>query len=113
MVRFFTFIFFMASMHLNLNATDVESSSIYITCPSNKWLTCEDELWDLSIYGEPIVTADDPYTIDGPYEEWHLNDCNVGHITRDWTITDYWGKKHYCHQKLKIKSTSFAHQIKS
>jgi hypothetical protein len=69
------------------------SPVFHIECPPDVTVNCNDELWDLSIYGNAVV-----YGYNGPEPagppistEYHLNSCDVGTIVRTWVAYDYFG----------------------
>ncbi len=61
-----------------------------IFCPDDVYADCDDELWDLSIYGNAYY-KDYHGTHDAgePVVKYYLNQCNTGHITRTWTVHSY------------------------
>lgn len=110
MVRLFTILSILFTS-LGLVANDNTPESLYVDCPNDVWLNCGDEIWDLSIYGEPHVTSTHPYTVEGPVIQNHLNDCGAGHILRSWTIHDHYGNTRYCSQQIKLRPGSSNVQI--
>jgi len=83
-----------------------EEAIFAIYCPDDVYLTCEDELWDLSIYGDAYVqTYNGTQSAGNPVETWALNNCDVGHIYRTWTVEDYQWNTHTCTQVIFVSST--------
>ena len=61
--------------------------SFSIHCPGNVWVTCEDEIWDLSQYGNAYYhDYDGDHDAGEPEVDYDLNMCDVGTITRTWTV---------------------------
>ena len=81
------------------------SYGFHIECPSDVTVNCDDELWDLSIYGTAYVygygspvPASNP-----PYVSHFLNNCGTGYITRTWTAYDYSNNPHSCTQHIYVQ----------
>ncbi len=88
-----------------LKAND-EEVSFYIVCPADQWVTCEDEIWDLSIYGNAYYhDYSGDHDAGEPVNSWNLNSCNVGYIYRTWTVEDYNWNQHSCTQVIHVQST--------
>ncbi len=85
---------------LELNASE---SLFHIECPPDVTVGCEEELWDLSIYGNAYVFGyGNPVPADPPYVHYNLNSCNVGHIIRTWSAADYGGNIYTCSQVITV-----------
>jgi len=83
-----------------------EEAIFAIYCPDDVYADCEDELWDLSIYGDAYVqTYNGTQSAGDPVETWALNNCDVGHIYRTWTVEDYQWNQHTCTQVIFVSST--------
>jgi len=83
-----------------LNATD-EAFTLY--CPDNVTVSCEDEIWDLSIYGNASYYYGGTYHDAGtPSVSYNLNSCNTGYIVRTWSVEDYNWVVHTCSQVITV-----------
>jgi hypothetical protein len=77
----------------------------HIECPLDITVDCNDELWDLSIYGKAYIYGyGDTIPAGDPVENYYLNSCNVGSITRTWTVSDYAGNDYTCKQTITVIS---------
>ena len=74
-------------------------------CPPDVYVDCDDELWDLSIYGNATY-KDYSGTHDAgePYVKYYLNSCNIGYITRSWSIRLY-GVDYSCYQTIHVSGS--------
>lgn len=93
------------------NALTVQSlfaSSIAgLICPPDTTVDCDADIWDLSGYGDAILkTYTDTLDPGDPEVEYHLNDCNIGVITRTWSAYDPYGHYHTCTQTITVSGTS-------
>lgn len=74
-------------------------------CPDDVTVSCTDELWDLSIYGNATYHDYTGWHDAGyPTVHWNLNSCNTGTITRTWTVEDYNWVLHSCTQTITVSS---------
>jgi hypothetical protein len=82
------------------------NSSFSLHCPGNVWVTCEDEIWDLSIYGNAYYhDYDGDHDAGDPVVNYNLNMCDVGTITRTWTVTNpYTNYPVSCTQTIYVSS---------
>jgi hypothetical protein len=72
-----------------------------IICPPDVTVNCNDELWDLSIYGNATYHDYSGYHDAGePVVTYNLNSCNSGTIIRTWSVQDYTGYTHSCSQVI-------------
>ncbi|WP_235299161.1 T9SS type A sorting domain-containing protein [Portibacter marinus] len=104
-----TFILSFGSVLANeINDCEDEDVVFEIYCPPTKWIDCDDEIWDLSWLGNAWY-KDYTGTHDAgePQVKYHLNDCNVGYITRTWKVADYHGYWHKCTQKIYVQGNYF------
>jgi hypothetical protein len=87
---------------------DCEEDVFSIYCPQNAYLDCNDEIWDLSWLGNAYY-HDYTGTHDAGYPEvkYHLNDCNIGYITRTWKVADYNNVWHKCTQYVYVDGNYF------
>lgn len=106
-----TFMAFLLASNLSF-ASETESSAedvaFEIYCPPTKWLDCTDEIWNLGWLGNAWY-KDYTGTHDAgwPTVDYHLNDCNIGYITRTWKIADYSGYWHTCTQTIYVNGNYF------
>jgi hypothetical protein len=63
-----------------------------LVCPPDVTVGCNDEIWDLSIYGNAYIDTYGGHQSAGtPSVHYHLNSCGSGHVTRTWMVEDpYW-----------------------
>ena len=103
MKKTFTFLLLVAA---NLLLAD-NHIQFHIECPADVTVSCDDELWDLSIYGTAYVHGyGNPTPLDSPEIDYYLNDCNVGSIERTWTASDYSGNVYSCTQIITVNSNT-------
>lgn len=88
-----------------------DTNVFHIECPPDVTVDCDDELWDLSIYGTAIIygyggpePAGDPEWVD-----YNLNSCNVGTIVRTWVAYDYSGNAYSCSQTIYVGGSGSVH----
>jgi hypothetical protein len=76
----------------------------HIECPPDVTVHCDDELWDLSIYGTAYVYGyGNPVPAGDPeWVEYNLNDCGTGTIVRTWVAYDYAGTAYSCSQTIHV-----------
>ncbi len=87
------------------NAKSNDNMLVGLHCPADVWVNCNDELWDLSIYGNAYyVTYSGNYDAGLPVVSYDLNSCNVGTITRTWSVHLY-GDDYTCSQVLHVESS--------
>ncbi len=76
-----------------------------IYCPEDVVVHCNDELWDLSIYGDAYVeTYSGQQSAGTPEVTYNLSSCNTGYIYRTWTVEDYNWNIHTCTQTITVLS---------
>ncbi|MBK9254211.1 MAG: T9SS type A sorting domain-containing protein [Saprospiraceae bacterium] len=79
-----------------------------INCPPNVTLSCTDEIWNLSAYGNATYTSYyGTYSAGAPVVQYFLNNCNTGYITRTWMVEDYNWVWHSCTQTIYISSGGY------
>ncbi|MCO6462792.1 MAG: hypothetical protein J5I52_01455 [Saprospiraceae bacterium] len=84
---------------------ETASPPLIMHCPPNVYVSCTDELWDLSIYGNATYSYGYyTYNCGNPVVEYHLNSCNAGYITRTWMVEDYYWNWHSCTQTIYVSS---------
>ena len=83
-------------------------SAFELHCPQDYNLNCNEELWDLSPYGNAYYTINYvQYDAGLPHVKYFLNSCNTGHITRTWSVNDQSGYTHTCTQTLYVQGGDF------
>ena len=99
-------IFFLIQSVSLLQAKDAKSAvSFTINCPPNAYVSCHDELWDLSAYGNATYTINyHTYSAGNPTVQYNLNSCNAGTITRTWTVEDPYWNWVSCTQTIYVSS---------
>lgn len=96
---FYTFI----SVGSPLKAAEDDFAGLH--CPGDVWVSCNAELWDLSIYGNAyFATYDGNISAGNPLVSYNLNSCNVGTITRTWSMYMY-GSHYSCSQVIYVESS--------
>lgn len=76
-----------------------------LSCPPDYFVSCEDEIWDLSIYGNAYIhTYKGAIPAGDPVVQWNLNACDVGEVLRTWSTKDYSGVVHSCTQTIHVSS---------
>ena len=79
-----------------------EDDFLGIFCPGDKYVDCDDELWDLSIYGNAYYKSySGTHDAGEPSVQYHLNTCNQGTIVRTWTVYTY-GTYLSCSQTIHV-----------
>jgi hypothetical protein len=78
-------------------------SSFTLYCPDNVTVSCNDEIWDLSMYGNANYYYGGNWHDAGtPSVSYNLNSCNVGYIVRTWSVEDYNWQVHTCSQVITV-----------
>jgi hypothetical protein len=86
-------------------ANDKESL-FALYCPPDVTVSCNDELWDLSIYGTAYVqTYSGNQNAGQPSVTYDLSTCNTGYIYRTWTVEDYNWNLISCTQTIIVQSS--------
>lgn len=93
------------ALFLVLSATPL--FAFELVCPPDVTVNCDDELWDLSIYGNAQYHDYSGWHDAGqPWEKWHLNSCGTGYITRKWTVYDPYAYGYVsCVQTITVEGT--------
>ncbi len=83
-----------------------EEDLFSIYCPADVTVDCQDELWDLSIYGNAYYhDYNGNHDAGTPYINYNLSSCNVGTIVRTWTIEDPNWNLQSCSQTITVNAT--------
>lgn len=87
------------------NECSEDEASFSLYCPNDVTVSCSDEIWDLSIYGNATYYYNGGwYDAGTPQVNYYLNSCNSGYITRTWTVEDYNWNLHSCTQTITVSS---------
>ncbi len=100
-------------LSFQLSATEVEGDDFFVgmTCPGDKWVDCDAELWTLNQYGDAYFKDyNSTFKLPEPVEHWYLNDCNTGYITRTWKHKAY-GKWYQCVQTIHVGNSGYNNEI--
>ncbi|MDF1697149.1 MAG: thrombospondin type 3 repeat-containing protein [Saprospiraceae bacterium] len=99
----FLFVLFTVSPSFaNENCVE-EDDSFTLYCPDDVTVSCSDEIWDLSIYGNATYYYNGTwYNAGYPVVNYYLNSCNSGYITRTWTVEDYNWNVYSCTQTITV-----------
>ena len=92
-------------LHFILKAESHSVWNFTLSCPGDRYVSCYDELWDLSQYGYATISNGYyTYAAGDPSVSYHLNSCNTGYITRTWMVEDYNWNWHTCTQTIYVSS---------
>jgi len=81
-----------------------DEMSFTLYCPANVTVSCDEEIWDLSIYGQATYYYGGQYHDAGtPSVSYNLNSCNVGYIVRTWAVEDYNWEIQTCSQVITVQ----------
>jgi len=99
----FLFMFFsITTAFANEECVD-DDVSFTLYCPDDVTVSCSDEIWDLSIYGNATYYYNGGWYDAGyPVVNYYLNTCNSGYITRTWTVEDYNWNQYSCTQTITV-----------
>ncbi|MBK7636848.1 MAG: hypothetical protein IPJ13_23190 [Saprospiraceae bacterium] len=76
--RFYLTLF---SMTLLVLQSSAEEWPFSLNCPKDVTVSCHDEIWNLSIYGNATITEGyKTYSAGTPVVKYFLNSCNSGYI---------------------------------
>jgi hypothetical protein len=102
--RFYLVFFFFTIVFYQVKAEEWPFS---LNCPKDVTVSCYDEIWNLSIYGNATYTEGyKSYYAGTPVVNYFLNSCNAGYITRTWRVQDNMWRWHYCTQTIYVSSES-------
>ncbi len=91
-----------------LENCEEEDVVFQIYCPETAWITCGEELWDLEWLGNAYYhDYSGKHDAGEPIVKYYLNDCNIGYITRSWSVADYNNVWHKCSQKIYVQGNYF------
>lgn len=101
------FLFFFAILMLLTTTLKAEEWPFTLNCPKDVTVSCHDELWNLSIYGNATYTEGyKTYSAGTPTVKYYLNSCNSGYITRTWMVEDNMWRWHSCTQTIHVSPGS-------
>ena len=74
-----------------------------IVCPPNKTIYCTSDLYNLSQHGNAYFQGHSGHIpLHNPTVNYHLNSCNIGHITRTWTYMGPNWQMYSCTQTIHV-----------
>ena len=99
----FLFMFFsITSVFANGECVEGDDS-FTLYCPDDITVSCSDEIWDLSIYGNATYYYNGGwYDAGTPVVNYYLNSCNSGYITQTWTVEDYNWNPYSCTRTISV-----------
>ncbi len=107
--RSFMFLIMFLIMFLSITSVSAneecveEGVSLTLYCPDDVTISCSDEIWNLSIYGNATYYLNGGwYNAGSPVVNYYLNSCNSGYITRTWTVEDYNWNQYSCTQTITV-----------
>lgn len=91
---------------LNVNAKETSNAWPFtLHCPPNVYISCTDNITNLSIYGNATYTyGSHTYSAGTPTVQYNLNSCNAGTITRTWMVEDHNWVWHSCTQTIFVST---------
>lgn len=98
----FFMLFSLNTAFSNEECVDIENS-FTLDCPDNVTVSCDEEIWDLSIYGNATYYyGGNGYDAGTASVSYNLNSCNVGYIVRTWSVEDYNWNIQTCSQVITV-----------
>ncbi len=86
-----------------------KAQPLIMNCPADQYVSCTDELWDLSSYANATYTINGcTYNAGVPVVTYNLNPCNTGTITRTWTVCSC-GCTASCTQTFYVSGSSLSY----
>lgn len=77
-----------------------------LNCPPNAYISCTDNITNLSAYGNATYTiGSHTYSAGSPTVQYNLNSCNAGTITRTWMVEDQNWVWHSCTQTIYVSAS--------
>ena len=92
-----------ASCWLTVDVEDKSAPSI--SCPSDKNITCEEHIDDLSVFGNASAIDNCEASIEETYTS-DVDNCGAGEIIRTFTASDNSGNSRQCRQRINISHVS-------
>ena len=97
------FMFFALNSAFSMGECVDTESSFTLYCPDNVTVSCDEEIWDLTIYGNATYYyGGNWYDAGTPTVSYNLNSCNVGYIVRTWSVEDYNWNIQTCSQVITV-----------
>ena len=85
-----------------------KAGAVELFCPSDVWVNCNAEIWDLSIYGNAYYIKNGiQYDAGSPSVVYDLTSCNTGVIYRTWSIEDQYWNWISCTQTIHVSGGNF------
>ncbi|MBK6565714.1 MAG: T9SS type A sorting domain-containing protein [Saprospiraceae bacterium] len=80
--------------------------SFVLNCPPNKYITCTDDLYNLSRFGNATYTLGYmTFSAGMPVVTYYLNSCHSGYITRTWSVEDPYWNWQTCTQTIYVSAS--------
>ena len=99
---------FFISINYSVAENCTESAAVTLVCPSDVWLPCGSEIWDLSNYGTAYYYINgNQYHAGSPTVSYDLTTCQTGKIYRTWSVEDYDWNIITCTQTIYINGGNF------
>lgn len=78
-----------------------------LNCPPNVTISCTDNIYNLSQYGNATYTTyHGTFSAGHPVVQYYLNNCNTGYITRTWMVEYNW-VWYNCTQTIYVSSGGY------
>ena len=99
--------YILLSLFFIISASTLNAFQLY--CPGDVWVNCNDEIWDLSIYGNAYYDIYGiHYDAGTPSVVYNLSSCNTGTIYRTWTVEDPYWNQVSCTQVIHVSGGYFS-----
>lgn len=97
---------FTLTLHLLRAGHDAEWPFM-LNCPPNVTISCTDNIYNLSQYGNATYTTYyGTFSAGNPTVHYYLNNCNTGYITRTWMVEWNW-VWYNCTQTITVSSGGY------
>lgn len=83
---------------------DSPSTFTNLYCPSDVWISCGAEIWNLDAYGHATLETYSGNTpVYASNSSYHIDDCGNGYIHRTFSTHDPYGGYHSCTQTIWVE----------
>lgn len=101
-------VLFICSVSLMARPSTDKNVSVNLVCPSDVWLPCGAEIWNLSQYGNAYYyIGSNQYSAGQPTVTYDLTTCQTGKIYRTWSVEDYNWNIISCTQTIYVNGGNF------
>lgn len=101
------FLAYFLTAFLLLASLQVATASLIMQCPPNKNVSCAEDLYNLSRFGNATYKIGHlTYSAGMPEVTYNLNMCQVGHIKRTWRVEYPNSNWHTCAQFIHVVSSN-------